>query len=107
MCHIPDSQLRVSSDRGTPLICDNKLAGILSIIIAVNKGQFNIDSCTKSLHTYAYYTGMHLYENWIHSVIGVNAPSHTPEGHPIPLIPDTLPYQSMNSVWRYFIYSEE
>lgn len=94
MCNIDEYQLRFNRDRGTPLICDNKIVGVLSVIIPPNIINQTI-YCARTLQTYAYYTEIALYEKWIHSVIAVNAPQHSIDGKPIPLIPISPPYQSM------------
>lgn len=93
MCSIPESQLRLSRDRGLGLICDNKLAGLLSIIIPTSITN-STDMCARTLKTYSYYTNVALYEKWIHNVIGVNTPPHTANGKPISIIPNSSPYQS-------------
>lgn len=93
MCQIPENQLRVSRDRGTPLICNNKLAGLLSIIIPANTTN-SADFCFKTLQTRAFYTNVALFEKWIHSVIAVNCPAYMADGNPIPIIPISPPYQS-------------
>ncbi|XP_055302820.1 trypsin-like isoform X2 [Sitodiplosis mosellana] len=93
MCQIPADQLRLSRDRGTPLICDNKLAGLLSIIIPANTTN-STDNCARTLKTNAAYVNVALYEKWIHSIIGINSPEHTADGKPINLIPASPPYQN-------------
>lgn len=93
MCQIPENQLRLSRDRGTPLICDNKLAGLLSIIIPANTTN-STDICSRTLKTNAYYTKVSLFEKWIHSIIAINSPDHTMDGRPINLIPSSPPYES-------------
>ena len=103
MCQINGDQLKLSRDRGTPLICDNKLAGLLSIIIPANNT--NSTDCRKTLKTNAAYINMALYAKWIHNVIGVNSPEHTADGKPINLIPAAPPYQSkffLTSIQVYF-----
>lgn len=92
MCQIDESQLKLNRDRGTPLICNNKLVGVLSVIIpsiVTNSTLY----CSKTLQTYAYYTNVPLFDKWIHSVIAVNAPPHAVDGKPIPLIPVSPPYK--------------
>lgn len=94
MCQIDESQLKLNRDRGTPLICDNKIVGILSIIIPSNLTS-STDYCLRTLKTFAYYINVALYEKWIHSVIAISSPPHASDGKPIPLIPLSPPYQSM------------
>lgn len=96
MCMISEDQLRLNRDRGTPLICDNKLAGLLSIIIP--SSITNSTECSRTLQTMAYYTNVVLYEKWLHNVIGVNSPPYTANGTPIPMIPNSPPYQNLLTV---------
>lgn len=93
MCQVPQNQLRLSRDRGTALICDNKLAGLLSVIISPNTTN-SAETCSTTLRTNAYYTKLDLYEKWIHSIMAINSPDHTADGRPINLIPASPPYQS-------------
>lgn len=92
MCQVPENQLRLNRDRGTPIICDNKLVGILSAIIPANSS----DICAKTLRTHAYFTKVSLHDKWMHSVIGVNTPPHTAEGKPISIVPNSPPFQSIS-----------
>lgn len=94
MCQLPENQLRLNRDRGTPLICDNKLAGLLSLIIPAANIINTTDDCSRTLLTRAYYTNIAIFEKWIHNIIGVNSPAHTANGNPIPIIPNSPPYQS-------------
>lgn len=93
MCQVPESQLRFNRDRGTPLICDNRIVGILSIIIPTNITN-STDICGKSLQAYAYYINVALYETWTHSVIAINSPAYTNDGKPISHKPISPPFQS-------------
>lgn len=93
MCQVPDSQLKHNRDRGTPLICNSKLVGLLSVIISPNRLNSTTD-CIRTLRTYALYVNVPSYEKWIHSVIAVNSPTHGSDGKAIPLIPIVPPYQS-------------
>ncbi|XP_031619012.1 chymotrypsin-like protease CTRL-1 [Contarinia nasturtii] len=92
MCQVPESQLSLNRDRGTPLICDNTLAGLMSAIIPTNITN-STDTCTKTLRTYAYYTRVARFEKWIRSMMN-NSPEHMPDGKPIPIIPISPPYQN-------------
>lgn len=96
MCQVPETQLKFSRDRGTPLLCDNppKLVGILSVIIPANMTN-STNFCTRTLQTYAIYSKVSLYEKWIYSVIATNTPSYTANGKPFPLVPLTPPFQSI------------
>lgn len=100
MCQIDESQLKLNRDRGTPLICDNKIVGILSVIIPSNVTN-STDYCIRTLKTVAYYVNIALFEKWIHSIIAVNSPLHASDGKPIPLIPLSPPYQSKQ---HYTVY---
>lgn len=92
MCQIDESQLRLNRDRGTALICDNQLAGLLSVIIPSNIT--NSTNCPETKQAPAYYTKVGIYEKWIHSIIAINSPEHTVDGKPIPIIPVSPPYYS-------------
>lgn len=95
MCTVPENQLRLSRDRGTPLICDNRLAGSLSVILPSNN-QYVMnasDSCANTLLTNAYYTKMSVYVNWIHNIMSRYAPQQTLNGQPISLVPTAPPYE--------------
>lgn len=95
MCQLPETQLKFSRDRGTPLICDNaKLVGILSVIIPANMTS-SINVCTRTLRTNAFYTKISTYEKWIHSIIAVNSPTYSANGKPVPLVPLSPPFQSI------------
>lgn len=97
MCQVPESQLKLNRDRGTPLLCENKLVGILSIIIPANSTN-STSLCTRTLQTHALYTKVSLYEKWIHSVMAVNLPTYAANGKPIPLVPLSPPYQSITTI---------
>lgn len=101
MCQVPENQLRLNRDRGTPIICDNTLVGILSVIIPANSSEI----CIRTLRTHAYFTKVPLYEKWMHSVIGVNTPSHTVDGKPISIVPDSPPFQSLFVLLLFFSFS--
>lgn len=102
LCQIDESQLRLNRDRGTALICDNKLAGLLSVIIPSNVT--NSTNCAETKQTHAYFTKVALYEKWIHSIIAINAPEHTFDGKPIPIIPASPPYYSKSTIIFVKIY---
>lgn len=101
MCQVPESQLRLNRDRGTPLLCENKLVGILSVIIPPIITN-STNTCRRTLRTHAFYLKVSLYEKWIHSVIAVNSPTYASDGKPIPLVPLVPPYQSKSS--NFFVY---
>lgn len=90
---VSENQLKVSNDRGTPLICNNKLVGLLSMIIPPgNSTNSTADACHASLKTMAYYTRVSFYTQWLHSIIGVNLPASS-DGKPAPIVPDSPPFQ--------------
>lgn len=91
MKQVSENQLKISNDRGTPLICSNKLVGILSEILRPSNSTTN-NTCTGSLKTTAYYTRVAPYSEWIHNVIGVNLPTGA-GGEAVPVKPETPPYQ--------------
>lgn len=93
MCKVTANQLKVSNDRGTPLVCNNKLVGLLSVIIPRSNSTNTTDAaCDQNLQTMAYYTRVTTFVNWIHSIIGVNLPT-TSDGKPTPIVPDAPPFQ--------------
>lgn len=100
MCQVPENQLRLNRDRGTALICDDKLIGILSVIIPANYSNSTNDFCSNTLQTNAYYTIVPLYLNWIHGIIGTKTPSQSYDGKPIPILPAAPSYQSSTFIIR-------
>lgn len=97
-----ENQLRLSNDRGTPLICNNKLAGLLSVIIPVgNSTNSTNQSCSTTLDTMAYYTKIAPYTKWIHSIIGVNLPEIS-NGQPAAIVPDAPPFQGNSYFIAFF-----
>lgn len=100
MCHVQQNQLRLNRDRGTPLICDNRLVGILSVILPsdpVKNAANTSDSCINTLLTNAYYTKVSSYINWIHTVMSRYAPQQTFNGQPVSMIPSTPLYEGNNN----------
>lgn len=92
---MPENQLKSINDRGTPLICNNRLAGLLSVIIPPGNDTASTGkACNESLKTLAYYTPVVRHVKWIHSIIGVNLPTSS-DGKPAPIVPDSPPYQGM------------
>lgn len=102
MCQVPENQLKLSRDRGTALICENKLVGILSVIIPPHLTN-STNVCTRSLRTHALYTKVSLYDKWIHSVMAVNSPTYYANGKPIPLVPVVPAYQSISFIFLLYI----
>lgn len=86
-----ENQLKISNDRGTPLICNNKLVGCLSEIILPSNSTTN-NTCTESLKTNAYFTKVAPYNDWIHSTIANYLPVST-GGVAVPIKPDSPPFQ--------------
>lgn len=96
MCQVTENQLKISNDRGTPLVCNDKLVGLLSVIIPPkNTTNATQSVCDNNLTTPAYYTRVAQYNAWIHSVIGVNLPA-TVDGQPQPVIPTSPPFHGMS-----------
>lgn len=92
MCKVTENQLIISNDRGTPLVCNDKLVGLLSVIVPPKNTTNSTQSvCDDNLKTSAYYLRVAKYNNWIHSVIGVNLPT-TIGGQPQPVIPSSPPF---------------
>lgn len=103
MCQLPQNQLRVSFDRGVGVICENKLAGILSIVLAGNnETNSTAPPCINTLQTTALFTRIDTHSTFCHNVIGSRTPEKTPEGQPVPVLPISKPYQSnYNQIaWR-------
>lgn len=101
MCSVSETQLRLSRDRGSPLICGNSLAGILSVILPSDQSK-NLanapDSCLNTLQTNAYYTRVSAYVNWIRNIISRYAPQQSPTGQPISIVPSSPPYEPGDSL---------
>lgn len=93
MCQVSSEQLRQSNDRGTPLVCNDKLVGMLSTIIPPRNGTNTTEVCAKNLQTMAYYTPVNNYVNWIHSMIGSHLPTST-DGKPNPIVPASPPFHA-------------
>lgn len=92
MCKVTEDQLKISNDRGTPLVCNDKLVGLLSVIIPPKNDTNSTESlCSTNLRTMAYYIRVSNYIAWIHSVIGVNLPT-TIDGKPTPIVPSSPPF---------------
>ncbi|GAB0100250.1 Peptidase S1 domain-containing protein [Sergentomyia squamirostris] len=79
-CGMTESQYRYSPDRGSALVCNKVLVGLLSSIDPPDD-PFLAD-CSLSKRTYAFYTAVEEYAPWINSVIGLThgkpASPHTP-----------------------------
>lgn len=93
MCQVREDQLRLSRDRGMPLVCGNRLAGVLSVILpSVQNGTNSSSSCETTLLTHAYYTKVNVYVNWIHNIMSRYAPQQTIGGQPVQLVPNVPAY---------------
>lgn len=102
MCKVTENQLKINNDRGTPLVCNDKLVGLLSVIIPPNSKNTTDptqSACDDNLKTSAYYVRVAQYNGWIHSVIGVNLPA-TIDGQPQPVIPSSPPFHGTISEWK-------
>lgn len=103
MCTVPEIQLRLNHNRGFGLICDNKLAAVLSIILPGNNGTNATQTCSNSLQTNAYYAKVSTNFNWVHGIIGTRTPEYATDGKPISVIPIVAPYESNYSKIDYLI----
>lgn len=69
----------MSSDRGTPLVCNNHLSGLLSQIIPPPQNVSNpATSCESTLKTWAFYTKVSNFTEWIHQTIARQQPVTVP-----------------------------
>lgn len=99
MCQVREDQLRLSRDRGMPLICGNRLAGVLSVILpSVQNGTNSSSSCETTLLTNAYYTKVNVYVNWIHTIMTRYAPQQTSSGQPVQLVPNVPAYGGVSPI---------
>jgi len=78
MCKQQPIQFQASSDRGTPLVCNNHLSGLLSQIIPPENVSNTAASCESTLKTWAYYTKISNYTAWIHQTIAKQQPIPEP-----------------------------
>lgn len=66
-----------STDRGTPLVCDSHLSGLLSQIIPPQTSDPN-NQCENTLKTAAFYTNVTNYVGWIlHIFANPDTPSYS------------------------------
>lgn len=81
------NQLQSSSDRGTPLVCNNRLSGLLSQILPPQNISTPAASCETTLKTWAFYTKVSNHTAWIHQTISrqqpAPGPGHIPSAQPI------------------------
>ncbi len=96
------NQFQVSSDRGTPLVCNNQLTGLLSQIIPPKNESSPAATCESTLKTWAYFTKVSTYTEWIHQTIGrlqpTAAPGQIPPQQPTATPP---PYYSKYTTGRH------
>lgn len=93
-CQSEGKRLTFSYDRGAALICDNKLAGILSIVLPADRSNSTEAYCNATSQTNAYFTNTALYSDWIRSVIVSETSTQTVEGVPVSVNPSVPAYQS-------------
>ncbi|KAJ6645754.1 Transmembrane protease serine 3, partial [Pseudolycoriella hygida] len=92
MCRLQPYQLQISSDRGTPLVCNNRLSGLLSQILPPQNSSNPSTACENTLKTWAFYTKVSNFTSWIHQTIARQqplagtgpTPSHQPPVTPPP-----------------------
>lgn len=95
ICNFTENQLKISNDRGTPLVCDDKLVGLLSVIVPPKNTTNSSQSvCDNNMPILAYYSRVSYYNRWIHSVIAANLPA-TIDGQPQHVIPNTPPFHGI------------
>lgn len=94
LCQSTGRRLTFSYDRGAALICDNKLVGILSIVLPANRSNSSEIYCNATSQTNAYFTNTALYLDWIRSVIVSETSTQTIEGVPVSVNPSVPAYQS-------------
>lgn len=91
MCKVTENQLKFNQDRGTPLVCNNKVVGLLSVIIPPGNGTNSTNGCDSSLQTMAYYTRVGAFVDWVYATIGNSLPPSN-NGQPNPLVPVAPPF---------------
>lgn len=74
----PPIQLTLSSDRGVPFVCNNKLTAILSTVLPPD----NVATCQQSGKTLAFYSKVAQFNNWIHEKIGIDQAQPLVNVHP-------------------------
>lgn len=94
LCQYSRKALTFSYDRGAALICDNKLAGILSVVLPANQSNATTEYCHATSQTNAYFTNPALYLDWIRSIIVANASAEAIEGVSSSISPSVPAYQS-------------
>jgi len=90
MCKLQPNQLQISSDRGTPLVCNNRLSGLLSQILPPQNESNPAAACETTLKTWAFYTKVSNFTQWIHQTIARQQPTPVP-GQVSPQQPTATP----------------
>lgn len=76
MCTKQSDDLLSNEDRGTPLVCNNVLSGVLSVIIPPSNSSGNATAtCFITRKTFATYTKLSQFERWVNEIIFNNQPS--------------------------------
>lgn len=76
MCTKQTAELTANEDRGTPLVCNNVLSGLLSVIIPPSNSTGNATAnCFNTRKTFATYTKVSQYERWVNEIIFNNQPA--------------------------------
>lgn len=103
LCELNERQLRFNYDRGAALLCDDKLAGILSIVIPADHSNASAIHCNATSQSNVYFTKIALHSDWIQSVILSNDTAELLQGMPIK--PNAPAYQSKHFTFCCF-YNE-
>jgi len=98
MCEQKPSQFQLSSDRGTPLVCNNHLSGLLSQVLPPENITNPLASCQSTLRTWAFYTKLSSYTQWIHQTIAKHQPIPDPGQNPQPPTVTSPPYYTPPAV---------
>lgn len=94
MCKLQPTQFQISSDRGTPLVCNNHVTGLLSQIQPPKNESSLTASCEATLKTWAYYTKVSDFTEWIHLTIARQQPTAAPGQQPVTSPPYYTPPQT-------------
>ncbi|XP_037042819.1 trypsin-like [Bradysia coprophila] len=94
MCKLQPTQFQISSDRGTPLVCNNHVTGLLSQIQPPRNDSNTSASCETTLKTWAFYTKVSDFTEWIHLNIARQQPTAAPGQQPVTYPPYYTPPQS-------------
>ncbi|KAG4068160.1 hypothetical protein HA402_001585 [Bradysia odoriphaga] len=94
MCKLQPTQFQISSDRGTPLVCNNHVTGLLSQIQPPRNDSNPAASCESTLKTWAFYTKVSDFTEWIHLTIARQQPTVAPGQQPVTSPPYYTPPHS-------------